>query len=172
MIFEPGYNNGPNRKYPAANVIKGFWWKKVSPDPWQTNYMRDWLVGILDRDMSVTNGYLDQIQYNTSWNGLSVWNMTSYPTDIFYNAKTQVLQGPMAVNFVRGEGNPSELYYMNGIVTSASDFGSPIYGYFDNSYRVMGVVGTQNLYPDSFQVWAQGGPALSTLIATAKEAMP
>jgi hypothetical protein len=172
MIFQAAYNYGSNRNYVTAAVIRSYWVKKVSPEPYQTNYKGDWLVGILDRDVGAINGYLGQVQYNSSWNGLRLWNMTSYPADINYYSETQVLQGPMAVNFVRGEGNPSELYYMDGIVASASEYGCPIYGYLDNSYQLMGIVGTQNTSPDSFQVWVQGGPALWKLISQAKEDMP
>jgi hypothetical protein len=171
MIFEAAYNNGPNQKYPTANVIQTLWLKKVSPDPWQTDNQEDWLIGILDKDMSTTNGYLGQVQYNSRENGLSDWYMISYPTDFNFVSRLQVLQGPMAVNGIEGEGNQSELYFMDGIVASASDYGSPVYGYFDNEYKLMGIVGTQRVF-NGFQVWVQGGPALWTLIATAKKVYP
>jgi hypothetical protein len=81
--------------------------------------------------MSATNGYLGQIQYNSVWNGQSDWDMTSYPTDINSLAKAQVFQGAMAVKGITREGSPSELYCMDGIVVSASEYGSPVYSLFN-----------------------------------------
>jgi hypothetical protein len=169
MIFEAGYNMGPNPEFATSNVIQTLWFKKVSHNPWQTDNQKDWLVGILDRDMSTPNGYLGQVAYSSSQNGLNIWDMTSYPTDFSFLAEAQVLQGPMAVIGVAGEGNPSELYYMNGIVVSPSEYGSPVY---DNEYRLMGIVGTQWGYPNIFQVLVQGGRGLTNLIETAKKVSP
>jgi hypothetical protein len=169
MMFQPGYNLG--EKYANAYVIRSFWIKKVSLNAWETTNSEDFLVGILDRDMSV-NGYFGLAKYNSSFNGAALWDMTSYPADLDSYARTQVTQGQMAVNVVGGEGTSSELYYMDGIVTHAGDFGAPIYSWLGNSYRLIGIVGVQNPYPTKFTVWVQGGSDLWNLIAQALEAYP
>jgi hypothetical protein len=153
-------------------VIQTFWVKKVSGNAWETTNSGDYLVGILERDMSVTNGYFSTLQYNSSWNGQLEFDMSSYPTDMDYRGLLQVTQGPMFINSVSGQGTSSELYLMDGIVVARGDFGAPIYRSYGNAYRLIGIVGVQTAYPTSFQVLAQGGPDLWTLIAEARKAYP
>jgi hypothetical protein len=170
MIFQPAYNWG--RTYFSAPVIQTFWITKVSPSPWQTNNQQDWLIGILNRDMSATNGYFGQLQYNSSWNGVNLFDMTSYPSDLSWNSVAQTTQGPMAITSVQGQGNPSELYIMEGIVAALGDFGAPVYAIYNKTYRLIGVVGAQDCYPRKSEVWVQGGTGLWKLIADAFEAFP
>jgi hypothetical protein len=168
IIFQPAYNLGII--YPTAHVIHALWKKKVSPDAWQTTNEADWLVGILNRDVSATSGYFGTGQYSSTRNGLSVWDMTSYPSDINWYSEAQVTQGPMAINSVVGEGSPSELYIMDGVVAVAGDFGAPVYFLDNTTYRLIGIVGVQDWRKP--QVWAQGGSALLNLITQALEDFP
>jgi hypothetical protein len=170
MFFQPGYSKG--EKYSRSHVIQSFWVKKVSQNVWETSNSGDYLVGILDREMNVTNGYFGREQYNSSYNGQSIWRMTSYPTDFNFFAGVQVTQDPMTVNSIVAEGTSSELYVMDGVVAAAGDFGAPVYAWLENHYRLIGILGVQDIYPTKFEVWAQGGPDLWNLIREALEAYP
>jgi hypothetical protein len=172
MVFQPGYNMGS--MYSDSNVIQTLWNRKVPPEPWKSgsSWQRgDWLIGILDRDMQATNGWFGQLQYDSAFNGQVWWEMLSYPQDYDSSSRAQVVQGPMAVNVVAGKGTPEETYFMDGLV-QGGDIGSPVYGWYKNAYRLIGIVGAQNTYPLSFVVGVQGGSGLWSLIAEALEKFP
>jgi hypothetical protein len=172
MVFQPGFNM--YSRYSDSNVIQTLWYRKVPPEPWksESSWQRgDWLVGIVDRDMRATNGLFGRLQYNSARNGDEWWDMISYPKDFESTSRAQVLQGPMAVNFVAGEGTPEETYLVDGIVQEG-DFGSPVYGWYNNAYRIIGIVGAQTTYPSNFAIGVQGGSGLWSLIAEALEKFP
>jgi hypothetical protein len=164
MIFEPGYNLGS--WYPSAQVIHSYWITKVGGETWQQGDVGgDWLVGVLDRDIENTNGIFGQQLYDSRWNGQYLWESIGYPDDF---DEEQVLQSPMAVVQIANVQH-GEIYVVGG-TSVEGDSGSPLYGTFQNSPRLIGVVVGEASNP--FIMAAHGGLLMFDLIATAKAEYP
>jgi hypothetical protein len=169
MIFQPGYNLGS--RYPESNVIHSYWIKKVSGHPWQQEMNGgDFLVGVLDRNMEETNGFFGQIQYETRWNGLALWDMTSYPDDLNPTASQQFVQGPMTVT-QSFDAKYSEIYLLLGVL-KGGDSGSPLSATYKNEYGLIGVVSGQASFSNPYVVSVNGGPSLFDSIAQAVKDYP
>jgi V8-like Glu-specific endopeptidase len=167
MIFQPGYNLGS--MYPNSNVIYSYWNRKVVGSTVQEDIGGDWLVGILDRDMQVSNGLFGQLQYNSGLNGLYLWDASGYPKDGF-SAITgqQVVQGPMAVIEVR-QSRYGERYFLEGDVESGES-GGPLYGMLKGLPQLIGTIAGDT--ESDFLMIAHSGPEMFNLIAKAIEEFP
>jgi V8-like Glu-specific endopeptidase len=162
MIFQPGYNLGP--VYPDARVIYSYWLKKVTGDSWQQdNSGGDWLVGVLDRDMTHTNGLFGKLKYSSAWNGIYLWDIIGYPVDYSQYSEQQVTEGPMAVYKVFEVEN-GEIYYLQGVAESG-DSGSPLYGMVNKLPVLIGVV--SGAFDNQLTMIVHGGTPMLDLIAEA-----
>jgi V8-like Glu-specific endopeptidase len=167
MLFEPGYYWG--ERYPPSYVVYSFWVQKVSPDSWERgDNGGDWLVGVLDRQMEITNGKFGLQSYEEQWNGQDLWNMLGYPI-IVSNGNEQVFHGPMAVIDTE-EAQYGTKFALEG-VTYVGEVGAPIYGMFDGFPRIIGI-NSGNDVPGSFSIIAHGGDAMVRLINKAIEEAP
>jgi hypothetical protein len=170
MIFEAGYNLGIIS--PPANVIYSYWQVKVPYDEW--GYLSktggDWLVGILDRDLGLSNGFMDGQVYDSKWNFQYLWTSIGYPADFSTARAQQVIQGPMPVLEV-DEVEYGEFYKIEGLAIDG-DSGGPVYGMFENDTiaRIIGVVSAT--LPDDFSLAAYGGPAMLKLVRDAIQGHP
>jgi hypothetical protein len=167
MIFEVAYN--PGTPYSSAQFIHSYWYVKNSGPSWtQGNQGGDWLVGILDRDMHVTNGYLGQQEYNPQLNGQALWSVLGYPLGI-YSGMRQMSESPLAIRDVT-IGTHGEIYTVDGYFQKAS--GSPLYiNNASGGNRIVGI----NAGPNNnmgFDMSFHGGPRMVSLVDTAKSDFP
>jgi V8-like Glu-specific endopeptidase len=167
MIFEAAYN--PGTPYSDAKIIHAYWYVKNSGPSWtQGNQGGDWLVGVLDRDMQLTNGYLGLQTYLPQYSGQYLWSVLGYPLGI-YSGMRQMSESPLAVTDVQ-KATYGDIYTVEGLFQKAS--GAPLYTKNEaGATRIVGI----NAGPNNnmgFEMLFHGGPLMIKLVNLAKTYYP
>ena len=138
MVFEPGYNN--RHIFQPSVFIRSYWVVKlqesVEPTEPEQDQGGDFLVGVLANDYDSTNGFFGLQVFDPAWQGLEMWYMNGYPSDLT-NSEQQVWQGPGAVISVANVQYGQK--YLLEAISQPGDSGAPVYGVFQNSPRLMGI---------------------------------
>jgi V8-like Glu-specific endopeptidase len=99
----------------------------------------DWAVLRLYNPLGSWLGYFGYNGYSDSWNDQSYWSIIGYPGAIA-NAERPSFQGGITVTDTDGDSNGGEELESETADTSAGDSGGPLFGWWGNDPRLVGVV--------------------------------
>ena len=177
--FTPSYFNGsaPFGVGWAQRVIS--WLKADGSDglsDLETAF--DYVVVVLDSNIGDLTGYTGYRTYSSSWNNGNFWDQLGYPGDLT-GGQRPVFFDNGAITSVGTHTTSGQQGYVLGhfMDTSGGHSGGPYWGWWANETfpRVIGTDSTspQNPGPStSGDNEAGGGPALSSLIAYARQNYP
>lgn len=132
----------------------------------------DWAVLRLYNPLGSSLGYFGYNGYADSWNDRSYWSVIGYPGAIA-NAMRPSFQGSITVNDTDSDSNGGEELESETADVSAGDSGGPLFGWWGNDPRIVGVVSGEE--ESSFLWWTiekdnvmAGGSGFTGLCAWAR----
>ena len=164
MTFQPDFYD--RDVFPSAQVIQFLWFNKVrfgAPAPNNVYYGGDLLVGVLDRRVGDTNGFLGTVLWNDAWLNQEIWNLIGYPNNMG-NGNRPIFRGPCAVTQVFNV--PIGLSMYMEAITSYGDSGGPVYSYFGTQPMIVGVHSSGSVNPPNIAL-VHSGTQLVQLVTTA-----
>ena len=179
LRFRPAYDRGaaPFGEAWATRVLA---WSTTTPADGMTTeeVAFDYALCVLDTPIGEIVGYPGYRTYEPTWNGGRYWQHIGYPSDLT-TSQRPAYQGDLYVASVGEQAIGDQRGYILGhfsdIVPGHS--GGPLWGWWDDDPwpTVVGLQSSQSAAPAHTQDGdneCAGGPALSLLIAHARERYP
>lgn len=140
--------------------------KNAGPPP-DFNQGGNFFVGILDRRLGDTNGYLGTIEWDVAWLDKVEWNVIGYSL-MMSDGQRPIFQGPNAIHtsYNREYGNAM---FMDAI-SKDGDTGGPVCTYFGNNPMIVAVTVAGRANPDGTLV--HGGKPMVELVQKALREYP
>ena len=175
--FTPGYFDGSGY-VGEINIVRFVFWEKAPPFLTDQESAFDYVIGILDQDLTNNVGYVGYRTYDDHWNDGAYWEYIGYPSELS-SGERPAYQGSCKISskndFSLSGQTGSLLGHFNEFTPGQS--GGAAWGWWANEVfpRVVGVgstIGdtvvktTQNQDTDNEY---GGGPALSALISYARD---
>lgn len=175
--FSPAFYNG-NGPWGEYNSTRVLWWNQAKGSLSDLETAFDYVILVMDRRVGDDVGYLGYRAYDDEWNGLPLWQHVGYPHDLTSGQRPTV-QNNCAISTVEHEKLSGQTGYVLGHFSDISEghSGGPVWGWWgEESYpRVVGIQSTQAAIPAMNTTGDNefgGGPALSALIAYARQNYP
>jgi len=177
--FTPSYYNG-SAPFGVAWGERVIYWSRADGSDGLSDQETafDYVVIVLDRNMGDLTGYAGYRSYSSSWNGGNYWQQIGYPGDLSGGERPAFFGGG-AISSVQSKSTSGQTGHVMGhfMDTSGGHSGGPYWGWWGEEPwpRVIGTDSTSPTTPGtdtSGDNEAGGGPALSNLIAYARENYP
>lgn len=177
--FTPSYYNG-SAPFGVAWGQRVIYWSRADGSDGLSDQETafDYVVIVLDRNMGDLTGYAGYRTYSSSWNGGNFWQQVGYPGDLSGGQRPAFFGGG-AIESVQSKSTSGQTGYVLGhfMDTSAGHSGGPYWGWWANEPwpRLVGADSAGPATPGtgtSGDNEAGGGPALSGLIAYARQNYP
>jgi V8-like Glu-specific endopeptidase len=175
-----GYDETP--PFGVAWATKIIYWEKLDGKKGlsRQEIAFDYVIAVLDRNIGDLTGYAGYKTYSTSWNNLKAWSNIGYPGELTFGERPVISSGG-AISYVQSKTGSSsgQTGYVLGhfIDTEGGHSGGPVWGWWagETYPRIIGDHSAE--MPDPGPTFsgankAGGGPALSALIAWARDKFP
>ena len=181
LKFTPSYYNGetPFGSAYATNVI---YWEKPDSSGGLSDHETafDYVIAVLDRNIGDLTGYAGYKTYSASWNNLKAWTNIGYPKGLTLGEAPVITSGG-AISYVqskKGSSSGQTGYVLGHFIDSKRGHsGGPFWGWWTGETypRIIGDQSGESPNPGPTFIGsnkAGGGPALSALIAWARDKFP
>jgi len=109
----------------------------------------DWAICRLYEPLGASLGYFGYNGYSSSWNNTGYWSNIGYPGDID-NAQRPAFQSGFTIDDTDGDSNGGEELETENADLNHGNSGGPIFGWWGNDPRIVGVVSGQETEWDWF----------------------
>ena len=177
--FTPGYYDGTGY-VGEINVIHVYWWEKAAGRLTDEQTAFDYVVGILDQDLSGNVGYVGYRTYDDDWNDGAYWEYVGYPAELA-SGERPAYQGGCKISskhdFSIDESDDDGYLLGHYNEFTPGQSGGASWGWWGDEVfpRVVGVGSTigdtvvKATGDENSDNEYGGGPALSALISYARE---
>lgn len=179
LKFTPAYYDG-QAPFGVAWGQTTLWWQKVTGSDGVSDFETafDFVVVVLDRNLGDATGWAGYRTYSSSWNGSEYWQQIGYPGDMTNTQRPVYTKNGAVTSVGEFQSNGRKGFVLGHFIDiTPGHSGGPLWAWWGNE-TYPSVVGVQSTSPrtpgsdTSGDNEAGGGPAMSDLIAYARQQYP